>query len=87
MKAWELRSFGRENLALTDKPIPQPSPTEVLVRVVADQHALVEAPSYLNDEEAASLACAGLTASGLRSSLSWRLWQDRDSCQGMTIAK
>jgi NADPH:quinone reductase-like Zn-dependent oxidoreductase len=147
MKAWELHGFGRENLALTDKPIPEPSPTEVLVRVgavslnyrdkllvegfynpgvrfpmtqvadavgqvveiggdvtrfrvgdrvivqyctrwvdgpphdneglhslgntiqgalaeylVLDQHALVEAPGYLSDEEAASLACAGLTA-------------------------
>lgn len=147
MKAWELHGFGRENLALTDKPIPEPGPTEVLVRVgavslnyrdkllvegfynpgmrfpmtqvadavgqvveigdevtrfrvgdrvivqyctrwvdgpphdneglhslgntiqgalaeyvVLDQHALVEAPGYLSDEEAASLACAGLTA-------------------------
>ena len=35
MKAWELRGFGRENLALTDKPIAEPSPTEVLVRVGA----------------------------------------------------
>jgi NADPH:quinone reductase-like Zn-dependent oxidoreductase len=147
MKAWELHGFGRENLALTDKPIPKPSQTEVLVRVgavslnyrdkllvegfynpgmrfpmtqvadavgqvveiggdvtrfrvgdrvivqyctrwvdgpphdneglhslgntiqgalaeylVLDQQALVEAPGYLCDEEAASLACAGLTA-------------------------
>lgn len=35
MKAWELRGFGRENLKLTDKPIPRPGPTEVLVRVSA----------------------------------------------------
>ena len=35
MKAWELHGFGRENLALTDKPIPKPSQTEVLVRVGA----------------------------------------------------
>jgi len=35
MKAWELHGFGKENLALTDKPIPEPSPTEVLVRVGA----------------------------------------------------
>jgi NADPH:quinone reductase-like Zn-dependent oxidoreductase len=33
MKAWELHGFARENLALTDKPIPKPSQTEVLVRV------------------------------------------------------
>jgi NADPH:quinone reductase-like Zn-dependent oxidoreductase len=30
--------------------------------LVLDQQALVEAPGYLSDEEAASLACAGLTA-------------------------
>ena len=30
--------------------------------LVVDQHALIEAPGYLSDEEAASLACAGLTA-------------------------
>jgi tetratricopeptide (TPR) repeat protein len=30
--------------------------------LVVDQHALVKAPGYLSDEEAASLACAGLTA-------------------------
>ena len=35
MKAWELHGFGRGNLVLTDKPIPEPSPTEVLVRVGA----------------------------------------------------
>jgi NADPH:quinone reductase-like Zn-dependent oxidoreductase len=147
MKAWELRGFGRDNLKLTDKPVPQPGPTDVLVRVsavalnyrdklilqgqynpgmslpvtqvadaagevvgagkdvtrfktgdrvitqyatrwidgdphgnesthtlgntiqgalaeylVLDQQALVLAPSYLNDDEAAALPCAGLTA-------------------------
>jgi NADPH:quinone reductase-like Zn-dependent oxidoreductase len=35
MRAWELRGFGRENLVLTDKPVPQPGPTDVLVRVSA----------------------------------------------------
>ena len=35
MKAWELRGFGRENLALTDKPVPWVGPTGVLVRVGA----------------------------------------------------
>jgi len=35
MRAWELRGFGRENLTLTDKPVPQPGPTDVLVRVSA----------------------------------------------------
>jgi NADPH:quinone reductase-like Zn-dependent oxidoreductase len=35
MKAWELRGFGRENLTLTDKPVPQVGPTDVLVRVGA----------------------------------------------------
>lgn len=147
MKAWELRGFGRENLALTDKPVPQPGPKDVLVRVsavslnyrdkllvegfynprmpfpmiqvadavgeivdggkkrhavqdrregdrlvptrwidgepqedesayllgstipgalaeypVLDQEALVHAPGYLSDEEAAAISCAGITA-------------------------
>lgn len=147
MKAWELHAFGRENLKLTDKPVPKAGPTEVLVRVgavslnyrdklivegfynpdirfpltqvadavghivdvggevvrfrvgdrviahyctrwvdgpphynegsysmgntvpgalaeyfVLDQQALVKAPDYLSDEEAASVGCAGLTA-------------------------
>jgi NADPH:quinone reductase-like Zn-dependent oxidoreductase len=35
MKAWELRGFGRENLKLTDKSVPNVGPTEVLVRVGA----------------------------------------------------
>jgi NADPH:quinone reductase-like Zn-dependent oxidoreductase len=35
MKAWELRGFGRQNLKLADKPVPQPGPTDVLVRVNA----------------------------------------------------
>ena len=35
MKTWELRGFGLENLKLADKPVPQPGPTEVLVRVGA----------------------------------------------------
>lgn len=148
MKAWELCGFGRENLKLTERPVPKVGPTEVLVRVgavslnyrdrlivegfynpdmrfplvqvadavgyvaevgsdavsrvrvgdrvianyctrwvdgpphynegshsmgntipgalaeyfVLDQRALVKVPEYLSDEEAASLACAGLTA-------------------------
>lgn len=147
MKAWELRAFGRENLRLTDKPIPHPQPAEVLVRIkavslnyrdklvvegqynpamsfpitqvadavgevvetgakvtrfrtgdriitqyatswiegepkgdesthtlgntihgalaeymVLDEKALVSAPSYLSDQEAAALPCAGVTA-------------------------
>jgi NADPH:quinone reductase-like Zn-dependent oxidoreductase len=147
MKAWELRGFGRENLTLTDKPVPQVGPTDVLVRVgavslnyrdkliveglynpamqfpvtpvadaagevvevgkdvtrfhvgnrvivqyatrwvdgepqgdesyhslgntiqgalaeylVLDQQAFVRAPSHLNDDEAAAISCAGLTA-------------------------
>jgi NADPH:quinone reductase-like Zn-dependent oxidoreductase len=35
MKAWELQGFGRENLKLTDKPVPKAGATEVLVRVDA----------------------------------------------------
>lgn len=35
MQAWELRGFGRESLALTDKPTPEPGPTDDLVRVRA----------------------------------------------------
>jgi NADPH:quinone reductase-like Zn-dependent oxidoreductase len=35
MKAWELQAFGRENLRLVDKPIPQPGPSDVLLRVNA----------------------------------------------------
>lgn len=35
MKAWELRGVGRENLVLTDKPVPLVGPTDVLVRVGA----------------------------------------------------
>ena len=35
MKAWELHGFGREHLTLTDKPVPQAGPTEVLVQVSA----------------------------------------------------
>jgi NADPH:quinone reductase-like Zn-dependent oxidoreductase len=147
MKAWELRGFGRENLTLVDKPVPQPGPADVLIRVSAvslnyrdkllveglynpelqfpvtqgadavgkvvevgkdvtrvrvgdrvvtqyatrwiagdpqgdesthtlgntvqgalaeylllNQNAFVQAPEYLNDEEAAALPCAGITA-------------------------
>jgi NADPH:quinone reductase-like Zn-dependent oxidoreductase len=147
MRAWELRAFGRENLKLTDKPVPRPGPTDVLVRVsavslnyrdklvvegqynpgmrfpmtqvadaagevvetgkevtrfktgervitqyatrwidgepqgdesthtlgntihgalaeylVLDQQALARGPSYMTDDEAAALSCAGLTA-------------------------
>jgi NADPH:quinone reductase-like Zn-dependent oxidoreductase len=35
MKAWELRGFGRENLVVTDKPVPKPGHSEVLIRVSA----------------------------------------------------
>jgi NADPH:quinone reductase-like Zn-dependent oxidoreductase len=35
MKAWELRGFGKENLKLTDRPVPRPGATEVLVGVSA----------------------------------------------------
>ena len=35
MKAWELHGFGKENLKLVDKPIPQPRANEVLLRVHA----------------------------------------------------
>lgn len=35
MKAWELRGYGKENLALTNKPVPPPGPREVLVRISA----------------------------------------------------
>jgi NADPH:quinone reductase-like Zn-dependent oxidoreductase len=35
MKAWELRGFGKDNLVLTDRPIPELGPTDVLVRVGA----------------------------------------------------
>src|SRR6185369_3339584 len=35
MKAWELRSFDREGLVLADRPIPQPGPFDVLVKVSA----------------------------------------------------
>jgi NADPH:quinone reductase-like Zn-dependent oxidoreductase len=35
MKAWQLRGFGRENLACADVPIPKPGPSEILVRVSA----------------------------------------------------
>lgn len=35
MKAWELHGFGKENLKLVDKPIPQPGPNELLLRIGA----------------------------------------------------
>lgn len=35
MKAWELLGFGKENLKRTDRPVPEPGPHEVLVRVSA----------------------------------------------------
>ena len=35
MKAWQLRSFGRENLVCADVPISKPGPSEVLIRVSA----------------------------------------------------
>ena len=35
MKAWELRGFGRENLKLSERPLPKPGPTDVLIRVAA----------------------------------------------------
>jgi len=35
MKAWQLRSFGRENLICADVPIPKPGPSEILIRVSA----------------------------------------------------
>jgi NADPH:quinone reductase-like Zn-dependent oxidoreductase len=33
MRAWELRDFGWENLVLTERPVPEPGPGQVLVRV------------------------------------------------------
>ena len=33
MRAWELRDFGWENLALAERPVPEPGPGQVLVRV------------------------------------------------------
>lgn len=35
MRAWELRAFGLDNLALAERPIPEPGPGQVLVRVSA----------------------------------------------------
>src|SRR5437762_12886187 len=35
MKAWQLRAFGRENLALNDVPEPTPGPGEALVRIAS----------------------------------------------------
>lgn len=35
MKLWELQGFGLENLILTEKPIPKPSDSEILIRVSA----------------------------------------------------
>ena len=35
MKVWQLSSFGLENLALVNQPIPRPGPNELLVRVAA----------------------------------------------------
>ena len=35
MKAWELVGFGRENLRMVEKDVPQPGDNEVLVRVKA----------------------------------------------------
>ena len=147
MKAWALHGFGKDNLKLVDKPVPNPGPNEVLLRIhavslnyrdkvimegnynpklsfpmvqvadavgeivdagkdvtrfskgervitnyatswidgepqgdevvhtlgntisgalaeyaVLDEKAVVPAPQYLSDEEAATLPCAGLTA-------------------------
>lgn len=33
MRAWELRAFGWEQLVLADRPIPEPGPGQVVVRV------------------------------------------------------
>ena len=33
MRAWELRDFGWENLVLAERPVPEPGPGQVLVRV------------------------------------------------------
>jgi NADPH:quinone reductase-like Zn-dependent oxidoreductase len=35
VKAWQLRSFGRENLICTDVSVPKPGPSEILIRVSA----------------------------------------------------
>lgn len=35
MKAWELSGFGLQNLRLTDRPVPQPSANDLLVRIEA----------------------------------------------------
>jgi NADPH:quinone reductase-like Zn-dependent oxidoreductase len=35
MKAWELQGFGRENLVLAERPVPEPGPFDVLIRVSA----------------------------------------------------
>lgn len=35
MRAWELRAFGLENLRLVERPMPEPGPGQVLLRVRA----------------------------------------------------
>lgn len=35
MKAWELRAFGRENLARVERPVPEPAPGQVLLEMRA----------------------------------------------------
>jgi NADPH:quinone reductase-like Zn-dependent oxidoreductase len=35
MKAWEIRSFGIDNLALADRPDPSPGPYQIVVRMKA----------------------------------------------------
>lgn len=35
MRAWELRAFGLEELRLVERPVPEPGPGQVLVRVAA----------------------------------------------------
>ena len=34
-RAWELRAFGLEHLVLVERPVPEPGPGEVVVRVRA----------------------------------------------------
>jgi NADPH:quinone reductase-like Zn-dependent oxidoreductase len=35
MRAWELQAFGLENLRLVERPVPQPGPGQVVLRVLA----------------------------------------------------